>query len=151
MGYRQMVRPMVLIHVLQVRILLAQLAYDIGKDCFVSFLCLFLREKRGSICESSGTVRFRRARNRPTLRPAYKVATDHRVYVWAHGTAKVYKYENAVVRGIKLYVHPQQLENRMVKLLSLTPLCDAVLLHMVYVQRLWVRLLPSVLQIIILY
>ena len=62
--------------------------------------------KRGSICESSGTVRFRRAINRLTLRPACKVATDHRVYVWAHGTAKVYKYENAVVRGIKLNVHP---------------------------------------------
>ena len=77
---------------------------------FVSFLYLFSRELRGSICESSGTVRFRRAIlkgvNHLTLRPAYKVATDHRVYVWAHGTAKVYKYENAVVRGIKLYVHP---------------------------------------------
>ena len=24
----------------------------------------------------------------------------------AHGIAKVYKYENAVVRGIKWYVHP---------------------------------------------
>ena len=72
--------------------------------CFI-FVPLF-REKRGSICESSGTVRFRRARNRLTLRPAYKVATDHRVYMWAHGTAKVYKYENAVVRGIKLNVHP---------------------------------------------
>ena len=77
------------------------LPINIGKDCFVSFLCLFLREKRGSICESSGTVRFRRARNRLTLRPAYKVATDHRVYVWAHGTAKVYKYRNATMRGIK--------------------------------------------------
>ena len=61
--------------------------------------------KRGSICESSGTVRFRRAIlkgvNRLTLRPARKVATDHRVYVWAHGTAKVYKYRNATMRGIK--------------------------------------------------
>ena len=73
---------------------------------FVSFLYLFLRELRGSICESSGTVRFRRARNRLTLRPAYKVATDHRVYMWAMGTARVFKYENAVMRGIKLYVHP---------------------------------------------
>ena len=68
---------------------------------FVSFLCLFSRELRGSICESSGTVRFRRARNRLTLRPACKVATDHRVYMWAMGTAIVFKYENAVMRGIK--------------------------------------------------
>ena len=29
----------------------------------------------------------------------------------ARGTAIVSKYENAVVRGIKLYVHPYRLEN----------------------------------------
>ena len=29
----------------------------------------------------------------------------------ARGTAIVFKYENAVVRGIKLYVHPYRLEN----------------------------------------
>ena len=61
--------------------------------------------KRGSICASNGTVRFRRAIlkgvDHLTLRPAYKVATDHRVYVWARGTAKMYKHENAVMRGIK--------------------------------------------------
>ena len=51
--------------------------------------------------QKDGTVRFRRARNRLTLRPAYKVAADHRVYMWARGTAKVYKHENAVMRGIK--------------------------------------------------
>ena len=72
--------------------------------CFI-FVPLF-RELRGSICESSGTVRFRRARNRLTLRPTCKVATDHRVYVWAHGTAKVYKRRNATMRGIRQNVHP---------------------------------------------
>ena len=101
MGYRQMVRHMVLIHACVGSSPTSPACLYHRQRLFVSFLCLFLREKRGSICESSGTVRFRRARNRLTLRPACKVATDHRVYVWAHGTAKVYKYENAVVRGIK--------------------------------------------------
>ena len=47
------------------------------------------------------------------------------MYVWAHGTAKVYKYENAVVRGIKLYVHPYRLENNKVKPLSLGSLAQS--------------------------
>ena len=79
--------------------LLWSLAYIMAK--IILFHSILPSFKRGSICASNGTVRFRRARNRLTLRPACKVATDHRVYVWAHGTAKVYKYENAVVRGIK--------------------------------------------------
>ena len=44
----------------------------------------------------------------------------------ARGTAKVYKYENAVVRGIKLYVHPYRLENSKVKPLSLGSLDQLV-------------------------
>ena len=77
---------------------------NIGKDCFVSFLCLFL-ENSEVRPRKGGTVRFRRAIlkcvDRLTLRPTYKVAPDQRVYMWAMGTAIVFKYRNAAMRGIK--------------------------------------------------
>ena len=44
----------------------------------------------------------------------------------ARGTARVYKHENAVMRGIKLYVHPYRLENNKVKPLSLGSLAQSV-------------------------
>ena len=101
MGYRQAVKAQVFDTCIISSNLISPACLYRRQRLFCFIFVLLFREKRGSICESSGTVRFRRARNRLTLRPAYKVATDHRVYVWAHGTAKVYKYENAVVRGIK--------------------------------------------------